>query len=196
VGAVEIAEVSVAWWAGVLDADGNVEGYVETKWGGAGDRYNGSDQEFQDNWLRQNRGIDITVVKGGSLMSYEIKFYCRWSGDVSDAANRFQAGLLARYPTASLQQYPPQPNICEFDIDASTGGYIYVALDVDSVRVASSVSEISEAPPEIVDTKSIATLQLSGASDDALLSACWVTFEVDFSGIPSDEMEGFGVTLS
>jgi hypothetical protein len=49
----------------VLDADGNVEGYVETKWGGAGARYSGSDQEFQDNWPRSNLGLNISVASGG-----------------------------------------------------------------------------------------------------------------------------------
>jgi hypothetical protein len=49
----------------VLDAKGNVEGYVETKWAGAGARYAGSDQEYQDDWLRTNLGLNISVASGG-----------------------------------------------------------------------------------------------------------------------------------
>ncbi|MFG2090429.1 MULTISPECIES: polymorphic toxin-type HINT domain-containing protein [unclassified Spirillospora] len=49
----------------VHDKKGNLLGYVETKWGGAGARYAGSKQELADNWLRQNRGLTIDVVSGG-----------------------------------------------------------------------------------------------------------------------------------
>jgi Pretoxin HINT domain len=49
----------------VEDANGNLLGYVETKWGGAGARYAGSKQARQDDWLRQNLGLTIDIVRGG-----------------------------------------------------------------------------------------------------------------------------------
>jgi hypothetical protein len=49
----------------VEDANGNLLGYVETKWGGAGARYAGSRQEQADDWLRQTYGFAINVVHGG-----------------------------------------------------------------------------------------------------------------------------------
>jgi hypothetical protein len=71
-----------------------------------------------------------------------------------------------------------------------------VSVDVDSVRVASAVSEVSEGPAELKGTRMIATIEVSGAADDVLVAAFWTTFVVDFAGIPWDEVEGFDVSVS
>jgi len=49
----------------VQDDGGNMLGYIETKYGGAAIRYEGSFQQQQDEWLRQNMGLTIDVVSGG-----------------------------------------------------------------------------------------------------------------------------------
>jgi hypothetical protein len=49
----------------VQDDGGNIMGYIETKYGGAAARYEGSFQQQQDEWLRQNMGLTIDVVSGG-----------------------------------------------------------------------------------------------------------------------------------
>ena len=48
----------------VKDEDGNTLGYVETKFGSAAAKYEGSFQQEQDAWLRQNKGLTIDVVSG------------------------------------------------------------------------------------------------------------------------------------
>jgi hypothetical protein len=42
----------------------------------------------------------------------------------------------------------------------------------------------------------IATVEVSGAANAALLMALWKIFVDDLAGMPWDEMTGFGVTLS
>lgn len=69
-------------------------------------------------------------------------------------------------------------------------------MDVDSLRVADAVDQISEAPAQLKDARTIASVVLSGPRDGALLAVCWTTFETDFAGTPWDEVEGFGVTRS
>jgi hypothetical protein len=54
------------------------------------------------------------------------------------------------------------------EIETPAGAYVYVSVDVDSVRVASAASEVSEGPAELKDTKMIATIEVSGAADDVL----------------------------
>ena len=49
----------------VQNNDGNVLGFIETKFGTAGARYEGSFQQAQDEWLRQNLGLTIDIVSGG-----------------------------------------------------------------------------------------------------------------------------------
>jgi hypothetical protein len=49
----------------VQNDSGDIMGYVETKYGGAAARYEGSFQQQQDEWLRQNMGLTIDVVSGG-----------------------------------------------------------------------------------------------------------------------------------
>jgi hypothetical protein len=49
----------------VQNNDGNVLGFIETKFGIAGARYEGSFQQAQDEWLRQNLGLTIDIVSGG-----------------------------------------------------------------------------------------------------------------------------------
>jgi hypothetical protein len=49
----------------VQDDSGSTLGYVETKYGSAAAKYEGSFQQEQDEWLRQNMGLTIDVVSGG-----------------------------------------------------------------------------------------------------------------------------------
>ncbi|GAA2341699.1 hypothetical protein GCM10010170_025380 [Dactylosporangium salmoneum] len=52
----------------VWNEDGTFAGYVETKWGpSAKSKYEAanSKQRANDDWLRANRGLNITVVMGG-----------------------------------------------------------------------------------------------------------------------------------
>jgi len=49
----------------VQDDSGSTLGYIETKYGGAAAKYEGSFQQQQDEWLRQNMGLTIDVVSGG-----------------------------------------------------------------------------------------------------------------------------------
>jgi hypothetical protein len=48
----------------VQDDGGSIMGYIETKYGGAADNYEGSFQQEQDEWLRQSMGLIIHVVSG------------------------------------------------------------------------------------------------------------------------------------
>nr|BFE56361.1 hypothetical protein GCM10020063_008870 [Dactylosporangium thailandense]BFE64673.1 hypothetical protein GCM10020063_091990 [Dactylosporangium thailandense] len=135
------------------------------------------------------------MSREGSDMAYEMKCYCRRAGDASAVAAVVQGGILARYPGAGFRQYPSQPDIREFDIEASTGASLYMLVDADAARVAAAVTAMPDAPAGLSATKSIATVITSGAADPALLMACATTFVADLDGVLWDEMDGFDVAL-
>jgi hypothetical protein len=54
-------------------------------------------------------------------MSYGIKFYCRRGDDASVIAEELKVALLVHYPGLGFQQYPPQPDRCELEVEAPTG---------------------------------------------------------------------------
>jgi hypothetical protein len=111
-------------------------------------------------------------------MAYELRFYGKVPRGTSASvvATRFETALTARYPSAAFGLYPPQSNICEFDVETPSGGYLYVFIDVDPNRVANAVVAARGAPSGLENVSLVATVVLSGAADEVLLSACCATF--------------------